>query len=79
MQICLPSRVVSLQCKFATYKQQVFNKPVAATAVKAASVLLCGFFRHVAYPGVEGGVTKEDIIGVSVTFFFVQDAFEDLP
>ena len=35
-----------------------------------------------AYRGVEGGVTNEDIIGVSVTGFFIQssqDAFEDFP
>ena len=35
-----------------------------------------------AYCGVEGCVTNEDIIGVSVIHFFIQssqDAFEDLP
>ena len=38
--------------------------------------------RKSAYPGVEGGVTNEDIIGVSVTGFFIQssqDVFKDLP
>ena len=35
-----------------------------------------------AHRGVEDGVANEDIIGVSVTGFFIQssqDAFEDLP
>ena len=49
-------------------------------AIKLYPVLL--FVSKSACRGDEGGVANEDIIGVSVTVFFIQsnqDAFEDLP
>ena len=49
-------------------------------AVKLYPILV--FVSNSAYRGEEGGVTNEDIIGVSVRVFFIQssqNANEDLP
>ena len=55
-------------------------------SLKECQLSSCNLFKCLcqiksAYPGVEGGVTNEDNLGVSVIHFFIQfsqDAFENL-